>query len=417
MSRLMGSVLAALAAIAGLAPAGRNVALRSDHTVLVNGKPFFPVGIYYANEEFEDLNGKQLEELRQLGFNTVGYYRWGSPFWREELDRAAKLGMKVWARGVNGFSVDSPEIEDRIRRQILELRLHPALLFWEYQDEPAHNRVSVLNTLKGQAILRKLDPHHPALIVECPDAAEWISPWKGIGDLYAFDLYPVPAELRYGSLANHDITQIGDYMDLILRTRGDSPMLAVLQAWSWDPLKYGKAGYPTPQQSRFMAYQAVIHGAKGLFYYGQVHCSRPNSAARLSSQSQDPARRRSEFEECIKLNSWFWDQHRGFFRELDKATNIFVLKDADASKRIIPSAGGEGIEYLTKQSGSKLYLFAVNARGEEQKTCFRVPGKAHDSAMFVPFENRTIDVREGVFCDAFAPYDTHVYSTGSGLPR
>jgi hypothetical protein len=407
----------ALLAFASVALAESRVSFRSDQTVLVSGRPLFPIGIYYTNEEFEDSTGKGLEELRALGFNTLGYYRWGASHWQEELDRANKLGLKVWVRGINGFSADSPEIENRIRQQILELRNHPALLLWEYEDEPANNRVSVLNSLKGQAILKKLDPHHPALIVECPEATVWLPLWKGVGDVYAFDLYPIPAEFKYGSLPNHDITQIGDYMDLIRRTRGDSPMLAVLQAWSWDPLIYGQEGYPTPHQSRFMAYQAVIHGARGLLYYGQVHCSRPNPAANLFSQSRDPAQRRREFEECVRLNRWFWDQHRSFFRELSQAARIFVLRDAGESHRIIAWKDSDGIESLTKRSGTDLYLLSVNAGGGERRTCFRLPKSAHISSMHVLFENRAIDVEEGVFYDTFSPYDTHVYSTRSALPR
>jgi hypothetical protein len=414
---MMCRALIALAAIAGVALAASRTGFRSDHILLVNGRPFFPIGLYYAHEEFEDTTGKQLEELKALGFNTLGYYRWSASRGHEELDRANRLGLKVWVRGNNGFSVDSPEIEKGIRRQILDLRNHPALLFWEYQDEPAHNKVSLLNSLKGQAILKALDRRHPGLIVECPEAAMWLPLWKGIGDVYAFDLYPIPMEVRYGSLPDHDITQIGDYMDLIRKTRGDGPMLAVLQAWSWDPLRYGQEGYPTPHQSRFMAYQAVIHGAGGILYYGQVHCSRPNPAANLYSQSQDPARRQKEFEDCVRLNRWFWDQHRSFFGELNQAARMFVLRDADESHRIIAVTGSEGIESLTKRFGRDLYTLSVNASGTERKACFQVPQKTRTRSLHVLFENRAIEIKGGAFCDAFSPYDTHVYSTSSALPR
>src|SRR5947208_2479097 len=87
------------------------VGFRDDHTVLVGKKPVFPIGLYYCGEEFDDTSGKLLKELRDYGFNTLGYYRYGTPTWKTELDLAHKLGLKVWVRGHNGFSIDSPEIE------------------------------------------------------------------------------------------------------------------------------------------------------------------------------------------------------------------------------------------------------------------------------------------------------------------
>src|SRR5581483_3484785 len=70
-----------LAACAVLLPqstvfAGK-VTFRDDHTVLVDGKPFFPIGLYYTSEEFEDPTGQKLKALKDLGFNTLGYYREG----------------------------------------------------------------------------------------------------------------------------------------------------------------------------------------------------------------------------------------------------------------------------------------------------------------------------------------------------
>ena len=50
----------------------------------------------------------------------------------------------------------------------------------------------------------------------------------------------------------------------VRKAHGDKPVLLVLQAWAWEPLKDGEKGYPTPHESRFMAYQAVIHGASAV---------------------------------------------------------------------------------------------------------------------------------------------------------
>lgn len=395
---------------------GSKVTFRDDHTVLVDDQPFFPIGLYYCYEEFEDTTGKQLAALKEMGFNTLGFYRYGEPTDIAELDRAHNLGLKVWVRGVNGFSIDSPELEQSALKQLRALRSHPSLLLWEFQDEPLYNKISVENSRKGQELIRKEDPNHPILTIECPVSVARIREWNGLGDAYGVDLYPIPPQQRYGRLPNRDITQVRDYIQAIRAARGDGPILLVLQAWSWNPLDYGKRGFPTPVQSRFMAYQAVIHGAKGLHYYGQVHCTKPNSAANLYSTATDPAVQQAEFAKCVELNRWFWEQHRPLFRELSEATPIFVLRDAKPDLQIRPVGDAPTIESVTKQAGDELYLLAANAADARRGVTFQLPKGTRVSRIHVLFENRTLAVKDGVFTDTFEPYGTHVYGTTNGLP-
>lgn len=398
------------------------VAFREDHTVLVKDRPFFPIGLYYCGEEFEDPSGRLLKALREYGFNTAGFYRAELPGWKAELDRAHEHGLKVWIRGHNGLAIDSPEIEKRVREQVQAIRSHPALLFWEFQDEPILNKVSIENSRKGYQLVKKEDPNHPMLVVEWPGATDRFHLWKGIGDIFATDLYPIPREKKYGRLPNHDITQMRDYLQVLKETHPDRPRLLVLQAWAWAPLKDGERGYPTVQESRFMAYQSVIHGAKGLFYYGQLHCSKPNSAAALWSEAKDPAQRKAEFEKCLALNKQFWDRHRGFFRELNDAGHVFVLPAAKNEENIAIVEATPGpaakIESATRQGmDGALYLLAVNAENKERQATFRLPAGCKATEIHVLFENRKLPIKDGVFRDVFKAYDTHVYGTVGAVPK
>jgi hypothetical protein len=294
-------------------------------------------------------------------------------------------------------------------------------LFWEFQDEPLLNKVSIEGSRKGYQLVKREDPHHPMLVVEWPGAASRFHLWKGIGDVFATDLYPIPRERKYGPLPNHDITQMRDYLQALRKAHGDRPLLLVLQAWAWEPLKDGEHGYPTPQESRFMAYQAVIHGAKGLHYYGQLHCTRPNSAAGLSSEAKDASVNKAEFERCRDLNRRFWDKHRSFFQELAEASRIFVLADAKPAAspvlRAELSSTRPSIEILAKQSDKAVYLLTANADSRKGAATFRLPESMRSlSEMHVLFENRRIAVKEGTFTDDFDPYAVHVYATASSLP-
>ncbi len=395
---------------------GQKVSFRDDHTILTNDKPFFPIGLYYCQEEFEDPSGKLLTELRDYGFNTAGFYRWGEPTWRKELELADQLGLKVWIRGINGLAVDSPATEAAMKEQITQTKERKALLFWEFQDEPLLNKVPVEQAAKGQELVKQLDPNHPLLTVEWPGSVNRFEDWKGLGDIYGTDLYPIPRERGYGRHPNHDITQMRDYIAAIKKARGDRPVALVLQAWNWEPLNYGKKGYPTPEESRFMAYQSVIHGAKALLYYGQLRCTRPNSASSLYSESTDPAVRDREFKLCLELNAWFWEQHKGFFQELKQASRIFVLRD-QKTNAIGLSSASPTIEMLVKESPGNQYVLAVNASKEAVDTEFEVPANVKAAEIHVLFENRKLPVSGGKFKDKFSPYGVHVYSTSPELPH
>ena len=394
----------------------QRVEFRDDHTILTDGKPFFPIGLYYCYEEFEDESGKLLAELRDYGFNTAGYYRWGQPTWRKELERADKLGLKVWIRGINGLAVDSPATEAAIKEQLTQTKDSGALLFWEFQDEPLLNKVSVDQAAKGQELVRAVDPDHPLLTVEWPGSVERFDQWRGLGDIYATDLYPIPRDRGYGRHPNHDITQMRDYIAAINKARGDRPVALVLQAWNWEPLNYGKRGYPTPEESRCMAYQSVIHGAKALLYYGQLHCTRPNSASALWSEATDPAVREREFKQCQELNAWFWEKHRAFFQELKQAQKIFVLRN-QKEKAIRLNSATPAIEMLVKQAGEEQYVLAVNASDQEVDVEFALPENKKLEKLHVHFENRTVPTDAGKFKDRFAAYDVHVYGTSAKLPE
>lgn len=404
------------------AAAGSKVTFRDDHTVLVDGQPFFPIGLYYCYEEFEDPTGKLLKDLKEYGFNTLGFYRWGTPDWRKEMDRANAAGHKVWIRGHNGFAIDNADVEKTARDQVRQTKDHPALLFWEFQDEPILNKVSIEGSKKGYELVRKEDPDHPMLVVEWPGAANRFELWKGIGDVFATDLYPIPRERGYGRLNNHDITQMRDYIQTLKKAHGDKPVMLVLQAWAWEPLKDGEKGYPTVRESRFMAYQSVIHGAVGLHYYGQVHCTKPNSASGLWSEAKDPTTNKAEFEKCVALNSKFWAGHKPFFQELAKASRVFTLRDAKPDGQVAltrqdPEPTNAGIELRTKATDKDLYVLAVNANPKVRQATFRLPAAARGvKEVHVLFENRKVPVTDGAFVDKFEPYDTHVYGTTAELP-
>jgi len=76
---------------------------------------------------------------------------------------------------------------------------------------------------------------------------------------------------------------VGQYTDKMRRVAGaEREVYMVLQAFAWESLR--KQGqdprmvlYPTRAETRFMAWQAIVHGADGLLWWGISHAAPESS--------------------------------------------------------------------------------------------------------------------------------------------
>ena len=69
---------------------------------------------------------------------------------------------------------------------------------------------------------------------------------------------------------------------------------------------------------------------------------------------------------------------------------------------------GRRVDYLVKEKDGAVYLFAVNMYREPATAEFRVPG-VKDASAEVLYEGRAVEVKNGTFTQAFAPYAVHRY--------
>lgn len=254
-------------------------ALASDGTVLLRGRRMFPLALYHVPQLGSRAAG--LRAAKQAGFDVVHC----QPT-REALDEAAAHGLGAWVT----TGSDPAKVEAIVRR----LADHPALLYWETEDEPSYQwnkpgeaRISPAKIRETYALLRRLDPTRLVYLNHSPtNLVSTLQQYNPGGDLIATDVYPVipPGirpqyglwpEGRHGDLLNRYISQIGPYVDKMREVaRPSRAVLMVLQAFAWEMLR--KAGdrdpkmvlYPTADELRFMACQAIIHGANGLVWWG-----------------------------------------------------------------------------------------------------------------------------------------------------
>jgi hypothetical protein len=221
-------------------------------------------------------------------------------------------------------------------------------------------------------------------------------------DIVACDVYPVipdgiipsyalfPDGLQ-GDLLNPYISQVGEYVEKMKRvTEGEKPIFMVLQGFAWEMLKPigsrnpSMVKYPTDAENNFMAYNAIIHGAKGIIYWGTRYT--PNS---------------SEFINDLNLVT----------RELFEYQNIFVQENISKNVSVeyheLGFSVDAGIEWILKEYNNKLYFITCNS----DKTPAEVTFSGFDDYNFanVLKEERNLKIINGSFTEFYSEFDVHVY--------
>ncbi len=139
-------------------------AVDEHRRLLVDGKPFFPIGMYWSS-----INEEDLQLYAQSKFNCLMPY--GSPS-TAQMDLAHKHGLKViysikdWYAGSRYCpqSIKTAEDEERhVRARVRQFRDHPALLAWYLNDELPQQYMPQLEA--HQRWVAEEDPHHPTWVV------------------------------------------------------------------------------------------------------------------------------------------------------------------------------------------------------------------------------------------------------------
>ena len=252
-----------------------------DGLIKSGGKSRFPIGMYELPSD-EDA----LFEMVKGGVNL---FRCGN---RADLDRLERLGVMGWMPlGVQSGA--SPEL----RKRIEAVAGHPALAVWEGPDEIvwtytaysflervagftredwnnevpkavqyAASQSDVINPAihSGIQLIRELDPNGlPFWINEAADSdVGYARETIDSVDIVGCDYYAVRG-------SGTDLLSVGRLVDRWDAIGYGRPVWMVLQGFSWHAIKPERALlYPSFEESRFMAYDSIVRGAKGIFYWG-----------------------------------------------------------------------------------------------------------------------------------------------------
>jgi hypothetical protein len=73
------------------------------------------------------------------------------------------------------------------------------------------------------------------------------------------------------------------------------------------------------------------------------------------------------------------------------------------------SSADAPVEATARHHGRAVYVFAVAMRGGKATATFTVPGMKGRARAEAIDEGRALEVRDGVFRDAFGPWGVHLY--------
>ena len=375
-----------------------NFGFDDDGMLLIKGERKFIIGSYH--------HPKIELPFKTLASNGYNYVRVSDA---SEMEAAHTNGMYTWiyTRSIS----KNNEVEDinRIGAFVNEFKDHPALLFWEIEDEPAFTwnsaepRIMPEQMQETYDFIKKSDPEHLIITNHGPvNLIATLQKYNSSTDLVACDVYPVipqgikPSYALYpdglqGDLLNPYISQVGEYVDKMKKVVHNSkPVFMVLQGFSWEMLKdeskrdTSMVLYPTYEESRFMAYNAIVHGANGIIYWGTNYTPQPSD---FMDDLNRVTKELAEMQEVLATRS----------------IGLNIKKEYHELMYSIDT----GVEIMIKKVKGKIYMLAVNSDRNPVKVTFSGLDKFNEITVLQ--EEREVAINKGKFTDYYEPFDVHIY--------
>lgn len=372
---------AAEATVDLVAPDSHGVFFRDDHIAIVDGQPWFPIGVCSISPTDEGS-----DVLAEAGFNLLatGTISQGTPEeMRAVLDRASALGIRVieWNNGWVHGGIPTEAREAALRKMADSAGDHPAFL-GVMCDEAIWNGVPLRDVESGYRICRRLLPTRLFWQNQAPrNTIEDLARYCRAADVTGMDIYPVDMP-DHSDLPNKTLSVVGDEVRKNIATVHDAkPVWAILQgfgwfAWSDDIATHKRA--PDWAETRFMAYDAVLNGAVGIIYWG------------------------ASYE---KRDSEIWAHLRRIAGELRDLTPALV-----AEAKVTVPVGPEGTPVIAagRLVDGKLFVLAVNESATEQTATLSLP-EGHARLVRWHEDGAAPAIEGAALTDTFAGYGVHVY--------
>ena len=405
----LGVFLAWTVSSAVLAQTGSVVTVNADMALVINGRKVFPIGFSPGPPSNSTTTwGKDaLQELRDAGallFRMAQSTTWNSTVISNQqvaLDWAAQHGMFVWANlaELSQFASTDTVTSASLRNVVDTFRNHPALGLWKNSDEAWWSGVSVSNLFNGYVVIKQEDTSHPVVQTHAPrGTVADLQPYNVAADILALDIYPVAIPPPSNPpITNTQVSQLGDWTQVLSQVaNGQKEFWMIEQIAFSGTTPPGKTlVFPTFVQSRYMAYEAIANGARGLMFFGG------NIAVTLNAQDAP-----------YGWNWTFWTNVlKPVVQQLGDNSLLADALVAPASTLPITNSGTTfpDLEYCVREVPPYIYILACKREVTTVNVTFSGLPPAVSTGDVLYESPRTVTVQNGQFTDSFAPLDVHVY--------
>lgn len=333
-------------------PAAHRVMFDKQGRTLVDGKPYFPIGMYWSEDTLKMSNS--LERYAAPGvFNCLFTYEKAMTpaildhFWAKGLMVMASVKdiylPDPTAARINSFLPAGIKTKEQETAYVAEVvnrcKDHPALLAWYTCDEFDISHARPLE--ERYRLLKQLDPEHPVFVLAFAGSTR---AFLRAGDATGMDCYPVGGKDQKPGMGA--VWKAGDDAAAVREQCFNlRPQWHVPQAfkWQWDFKDAWEKRFPTRRELSSMTWQMIAAGANGIYFYsyGQMHWHTKNAES--------------------ELIEYFDETTVPVARELKDVEEI-LLADPGPAVKAVPAY----VRVRTWRKGESVYALVCNCRPERR---------------------------------------------------
>ncbi len=311
--------------------------------------------------------------------------------WRSLLNRADDYGER-------GLWKQAEELYDRLWAELKMENPHPT---WKMSQCAAESDRLIEATARGCHLVRQLDSRHLIWQNHAPrNSVASLRKYNQMVDAAGCDIYPVPFNYGVGhsDLKDMNLSSVGGYTDRMREAAPGKSIWMVLQGFGWRDLSKEGKNDPDPAkgrrprlaETRFMAYDAFVHGANAILYWGTDY---------------------------IEKDSVLWKDLMKTARELRALEPALVGARAEATPAVVVdetygSIDGQGVRLMLRRAADDWVLIAVNecAQGVSFQVT-QLPKEIEGKTLYRLYSEEAQVVAKGAFRDGMRGLGVHIYAT------
>lgn len=255
---------------------------------------------------------------------------------------------------------------------------------------------------RGCRVVKRLDPKRAIWQNHAPrNSIRSLAKYNRIIDAVGCDIYPVPfnpTSGRHGDLKDTNLSSVGAYTDRMRETAPGKSIWMVLQGFGWRDLSKErredadprKGRRPDFSETRFMAYDAIVHGANALLYWGTHYIEKDSGLWR----------------DLMKIAKELHALEPGIVGERPKNPPVSVADETYGS------IDGQGPRLMLRKAGQDWLMIAVNEHSQGISfTASKLPKELEGKILHRLYSEETRQVENRAFHDGIRGFGVHVYAT------